>query len=218
MISTVTYGTFIEQIKKRLFNNWPSADQANLSNNEVALYVFQAIATVMTTLANQRYSVEGIYSTSEAFITTYKIALSTATKDTDTNDYSVALPHPPLNLPMGFSVQTPKYAKGNGVLTSLMLIDSYAKGYATSMIEKPTGDYYYVEGSKLLIVTSTDLIATGWKLLVPMLSSRSATGAETDTINLSDEALSMVFDIVVAKLQQRLGIPVDLVNDGKNDA
>jgi hypothetical protein len=215
MITNITYKVFIEQIQRRLQNDFPS-NEFTATDNEIALYIFQALATAITTAANQAYAVEGIYTTPEAFITTFRIPATDFTRDDDTGQYIATLPHPPLNLPLGYSVLAPTLVGKAQKSFPLIAINGYQKGYAFKMAMPEYGIYYEIEGNKMFITSEDlELKQSGLKLNVSMLSPRGK-GSDDETINAPDDILTQVFDAVIARLTQRVNTPKDTINDGAN--
>ncbi len=211
IINQITYKVAAERIERRLFNGWPSI-AANITSNEIYLYLYEAVAAVIIQQSNLNIRVDGVRSIPEGFITTYKY--STFSKDYNTGLYYITLQAPPINLPLGYSIISPYFANNSNVSSPLILVSSYQRGYNKLLPTPNFGIYAYVEGSTMFIDTNgTDITLLG-TLYVPMLSARSATGNDTDVINIPDDAMSTVFDIVIQKLTQRLQIPQDNVNDG----
>jgi hypothetical protein len=213
-ISSITYAVAVERIKRRIFNGWPTVAE-NLSNNELLLYLYEAIALVMVQTSNNGLQVDGIRSIPEGFITTYKF--TSFTKDTLTGYYTFILPHAPIGLPLGYSILSPYFASASGTSYPLIAVHPYQRGYYDKIASPKYGIFYFVENNDFYIdFRGADAMAVG-TLYVPMLSPRPQTGNDTDLVNLPDDAMSMVFDIVVNKLTQRLKAPQDNLNDGVYD-
>ncbi|MEJ7831210.1 MAG: hypothetical protein WKF91_23595 [Segetibacter sp.] len=216
MIKNVQYNQFAERIKRRLEGDWPSYE-FTVTNNEIYLYLQDSIAKVMTALAEKSYAVEGIYSVPEGFKTRLTFPANIIKKNWDDNTYEVMLPHPPLNLPLGYSIESPQLAGGGNMNYPLMAVHGFNSGYYNKFTHNPDGMCYRIIGSKMIIDTNGfDIINSGLKLYITMLSPRGETGSETDTINLPDDAMSMVFDEVIARLLPRVGMPRDTINEGAN--
>jgi hypothetical protein len=212
MIKTVTYGAFAELVERRLANDFASSE-FTVTENEIFLYLYPAIAQVITAQAAQYYAVEGIYPDLNSFNLTYKFDLSTAlTKDNDSGDYYLTLPQVPVGLPEGVAIKSPTLIGSGKRSYPLIYISANTRNFALKMPTPAFGGYWYYEGSKLVIITSENLITSGKKLSVTMIASRGQNTA--DAMNLSDEAFSSVFDIVINKLTQRIMQPRDLQNDG----
>lgn len=216
MIKNITYKVFIEQIQRRLQNDFPSSE-FTVTANEISLYVYQALSTAITVAANQYYALEGMYTTPDSFVSTFKFPASSLTRDWDTGRYLITLPHPPVNLPLGYSILSPVLVGQGRKSISLIAINGYQKGYALKFAVPGYGIFYEIEGNQMLITCEDmDLINSDLKLYVSMLSPRGQTGNDTDTINAPDETLAVVFDQVVARLAQRVATPKDANNDGAN--
>ena len=215
MIKSITYKVFIEQIQRRIQNDFPSSE-STVTANEIALYVYQAIATAITQASERAFAVDGIHSAPEGFITTFKFPPSAIKKDYDTGCYEVTLPHPPVNLPLGYSIMAPYFTERGQKTYPVIWINSYHKSYALKLATPDYGIYCEAEGDKLIFTCPDyDLINSGMKLFVPMLSPRGS-GNDTDTINVADDVLAFVFDAVVARMTQRVATPKDTINDGAN--
>lgn len=212
MIKQITYGVFAELVQRRLQNDFPNSD-FTVTENEIFLYTYPAIAQVITAQAGQYYAVEGIFPDLNSFNLTYKFDLSTAlTKDVDTGDYYLTLPQVPVGLPEGVSIKSPTIIGSGKRSYPLIYISGNSRNYALKMPTPSFGGYWYYEASKLVIITPENLLTIGKKLSVTMIASRGQN--TTDVMNLSDEAFAAVFDLVINKLTQRIMQPKDLVNDG----
>jgi hypothetical protein len=212
MLTNITWGVFCERINRRLFNGWKSISE-NVTANEILLYAYEAIATVITRMSNEGLMLDGVRRIPEGFITTYRF--TTFTKDQVTGKYTITLPAPPVNLELGYSIVEPYFAAGGNVSYPLVAVHPYQRSYYNKIATPNVGAFYYVENSVMYIDSNAvDLKNAGYTLCVPMLSPRSATGNDTDTMNLPDDAFNMVFDMVIEKLTGREAVPQNLVNDG----
>lgn len=212
MTKAYTFGMFAEMVQRRLQNDFPNSE-STVTDNEIFAYLFPAIAQVVTAMAAQYYAVEGVFPDMNSFNLTYKFDLATAvTKDADTGDYFLTLPQVPVGLPEGVSIKSPTLIGGGRRSYPLIYLAGYARNYGLKMPTPAYGGYWYNEGSKLVIITDEDLKTSGKKLSVTMLATRGQ--SDTDAMNLTDDAFAGVFDMVVAKLTQRIMQPQDLQNDG----
>ncbi len=211
MIATVSFGQLIERVRRYLSNQWPDVADTTTSN-EIALYIFEAIGEVITQQAGQKYAAEGIYPSQDSFVTTYAFPCSGMTYDLTSQIHTITLPFPPINLPLGYSIKSPYFAGTNapGKSSPLMPIQGYQKGYwsALPMPDSWPGTYE-VEGNLMNVYVNNGIMLTisGWTLKIPMLSARSRTGSDDDLINLPDGEMSMVFDLVIGKLTNKLNRP-----------
>lgn len=211
-LNNITFQVFAERVKRRIFNGYPSIAE-NTTNNEIYLYFYEACGVAITRMSNSNLQVEGVRSIPEGFLTTYKF--STFTKDYARGWYSVTLQQPPVNLPLGYSIVSPYFGNAGFVGYPLIAVHPFQRGYYSKLPTPNFGGYYFVENNIFYVDTvGADINSVG-SLYVPMLSPRTATGSDTDTINMPDDAFSMVFDIVVQKLTQRLEIKKDRETDGK---
>lgn len=215
LITTISWGQLIERIRLRLYNGWASI-ASNLEDNEIVLYLQEAIAVVITQQSNQGIQTEGVRNIPEGFITTFVIPSTNVIKNYTTGDYEVKLPHPPINLPLGYSVVSPYFAVAGQKSIPLIAIHPYQRGYSSSLPTPNYGVYYWVENDTMYLDFAGNSVGKEYNIYVPMLSPRSKTGQDTDTIHLPDDSISYVFDMVIARLTQRLQVPSDNVNDGNS--
>lgn len=214
MITTLTYDTFIERIKKRLANGWPNI-KFSITDNEILMYVYEATATAITMLSTQGLKLDGIRAVPEGFLTTYKIAASSFVQDTNTSYFSVAMPAPLINLPLGYSISEPYFAGAGVPGLPIILVHARQKGFWNKIPTPDYGVYAWVEGlSFIMDGRGLNLALSGQTLYLRMLSPRSATGNTSDVMTMPDEAIKMVFDLVIDELTKRLQTPKDKTNDG----
>jgi len=211
LVGNITWAKAIRRINRRIMNGYPSIG-STLSDNEIELYLIEAIATVMIQEANTSMQIEGVRSIHEGFITTYKI--TTITKDNTTGFYTVTLPHPPIGMPLGLSIISPYFASSGQISFPLIAVHPNQRGIYNQMPTPNYGIYYWVENNTMYLDGRGVIVSGLGTLYIPMPSPRPATNNDTDPINLPDEAMSMVFDMVVTKLTARLQTPQDNFNDG----
>ncbi len=215
LITTITFGKFFERMQKFLANNYADISN-NISSNEIAMYTYGAMAEVIEAEAKQQYLVEGIYPGQDGFITTYTFAASTLVYDWNVGIYySLTLPFPPVNMPLGYSIKSAQFTGRGGISFPLFPVQAYQRGYDAQLPFPDIGGSYWVEGDQMFIsAPNVDLVSTGWTLRVPMLSPRSKTGADTDIIQMPDSALEMVFDRAIERLVNRKNRGQNNVNAG----
>lgn len=214
ILTSITFGKAVERIQKFLANNYADISN-NVDDNEILMYFFGAAGEIIEHDANQKYAVEGIYPGQDSFITTYTFAASTLTYDWDVGNYTLTLPFPPVNLPLGYSIKSPVFVGMGGISFPLLPIQAYQRGYDRQLPFPDFGGSYQVEGDQMTIdAPNVDLLNSGWTLKVPMLSPRSKTGNDTDIIQMPDAALEMVFDMVVERLVNRKRQPMNTANTG----
>jgi hypothetical protein len=214
IITTVTFDKEVERIQKFLANNY--ADIANnITDNEILIYWFGAAGEVIEHDANQKYVLEGIYPSQDSFITTYSFPASAFTYDWDLGNYTITLPFPPVNLPLGYSIKSPMFVGMGAQSFPLLPIMAYQRGYDSQLPFPDYGGSYWVEGDQFTIqAPNVDLLTSGWTLRIPMLSPRSKTGSGSDIIQLPDGAREMIFDMAIERLVNRKNRPQNNVNSG----
>jgi len=214
IIGTSTFGQFFDRVKKFLQNNWSDV-KFDLTDNDIGMYTYECIGAVIAQMSERAFQEVGIRSVPEGFITTYKFTGADMSQDKDTGYYSLTLPSPPVGLPLGISLQSITFAKQGQVSFPVIWVNPYQKGFYDRIATPNFGVYGWVEGSTLFLNTQAfDLIGADLSIRVPMLSTRTATGSADDIMNVPDDALSMIFDMVVQKLTAKESKPRDNVNDG----
>lgn len=198
----------IQRIRQHIANGWPDSS-FSMTTNEVLLYIDQAIAA---TIIGQIYTgakVEGNLAVPEAWLTTY--LLPALAKDNITGYWYTALPQPPLSLPLGYSITRGYFASTSfGVGNDIIWIKSKRVARRKYM-PKQFGVNGWVEGTTLFLEASNNTSLFGINFYITMAKSR--TDSITETLNMPDDAIEAVFQSVVSKLLQRLGIPKDIVQD-----
>ena len=200
IIGNITFAILFERIKRRLANNYGSIFD-NISNNEISLYLYEALAVAITQQSNAGLGIDGIRAIPEGFLTTY--SFSSFNKDYDRGIWTISLPQPPVNLPLGYSIVSPYFSKNGSTSIPLIAINPYQRGYASKLGKPNYGVYYWVENNIMFLDGDGRDITQLGKLYVPMQSPRSETGDDNDTISLPDDQMSFVFDLVINKLTLR---------------
>src|ERR1051326_8323482 len=99
---------FIERVRRHMANNFPDSDMS-LSENEVLLYIDQALAYNMVGQVYNAAKLEGNLVMPEAYLSTYLI--TNIQLDSNTGYWYVTLPQPPVSLPLGYSITNAYFAK-----------------------------------------------------------------------------------------------------------
>ena len=73
MITTTQ--NIIDRVKRFYYNNYASQD-STLSDNEILLYINDAVASVAVKQANDSYAITGIQEIPDGYITTFKLTSS----------------------------------------------------------------------------------------------------------------------------------------------
>lgn len=210
MASLIAYTKemFIERIKRHIANGWPTSS-FTASTNEILLYIDQGIAY---TLVGQVYAgakVEGNLVMPEAWLTTYTLA--TLAQDSPSGYWFSTLPQPPVSLPLGYSINRVYAAQaGSGQSQEILPIKAKRVGYR-KMMPMPQGARYWVTGSKIWLAMNDGSSMLEYTVYVEMAKTR--TESLTEVMNMPDDAIELVFNNVVGKILQRMGIPKDVVQD-----
>ena len=199
----------IDRILRFYYNDFPG-DDAIISNNEIDLYINDAIASVATKQAMDAYNITGIVSVPEGYITTY--TLTTPTLDDNTGFYSTAIPHPPIGLPDLASVVGVFFGGARGQSKPILYISPREMDYFLFMPKPPQAAFYWIENSTIYFWCRTDLSHTTDNIYIRMATNVQS-GAN-DVLNIPPEAVDLVFTSVIQKILQRKGIVPDLINDG----
>jgi hypothetical protein len=210
MASLIAYTKqqLVERIRRHMSNGFPTSD-FSASVNEVLLYIDQALAY---TLVGQVYAgakVEGNIAIPEAWLTTY--TLPSLAQDTPSGFWYSTLPQPPVSLPLGYSISRVYAAQaGSGQSQDFLPIEAKRVSYRRHL-PMPTGPRYWVEGTKIWMAMNDASSLYGYTIYAVMAKTR--TESLTETMNLPDDAIEMIFQNVVAKLKDRMQIPADIIQD-----
>jgi len=198
----------IQRIRKHMNNGFPNDSYAT-SDNEIMLYIDEAIAfgLVGQVWANAR--VTGVMEVPEAYILTYQ--LDPLQEDMATGEWYTNLPQPPVGLPLGYSINRIYSAKaGSGVSQDFFMIKAKRVGRRANM-PLPPGIRAWVKGKELRCVGSDNQPLLGVPVFVDMPTNRTAD--ITQDMNLPDDAIEAIFNNVVDKLTKRYMQPKDIIKD-----
>lgn len=210
MASLITYTKqmLIQRIRQHMANDFPS-EEFSATENEVLLYVDQALAYNLIGQVYNAAKVEGNICVPEGYLTTY--LLPALQQDNVTNYWFTTLPQPPISLPLGYSIDDAYFANSSdGKGTMVFFIKQKRVSYRGNM-PMPFGVRAWVEGSKITLAASDGSSLLGQNLYVRMTNTR--TSSVSDVMNLPDDAIEMIFMNVVGKLKDRLQVPQDIIAD-----
>ncbi len=108
----MTRAQLIELIQRDLNNGLPH-DDAQVSDNEIGLWLSQAIAIVMEERYKTSSELESITYMNDFYYATFKNR--SVSKDTDTGYYYFTLPQVPLGLPRGISIAGVYFKSAEGL-------------------------------------------------------------------------------------------------------
>lgn len=203
----------IDRILRYYYNGIPS-DSAELSNNEVDLYINDAIASVMNKQIMDEYNISGIMSVPDGYITTYQ--LTTPSYDDTTGNYYTTIPHPPIGMPNSSGVLGVYFSGGLGQSKPVLYIKPNEMDYFQFMPKPPQAAFYWIEGNKIYFWCRTDLSHTTDRINIRMATNIQSSA--NDILNVPADAVEQIFSIVTQKLLPRKGIVADVISDGKDRA
>ena len=204
----MTRKIIIEQIRRQYYGGVPS-DDANLSENEVNMYLSQAIAYIAKVNYTDSIKLDGIENISDAFYATFKNI--SILKDDDTGYYYCTLPHPPLGLSRGYGISTVTFPAGTGNLAKAPIpISPRELDYLTEIKLPPSKIFYWAEGNLLYFKSYINLV--GKFAIVRMVSAES--NDFNSVLNVPEEYIADIINYVINQLKFRKSIPEDITNDG----
>jgi hypothetical protein len=207
----MTRKALIEQVRRLYYGGIPS-DDATLTENEVNLYINQAIAYIAKVNYTDAIKLDGVETVSDAFYATFKnLAI---TKDNDTGYYSTTLPHPPLGLSRGYGISTVTFPVNTGLAKAPTPISPRELDIIDNLKSPPSRIYYWAEGNKLWFKSYVNLV--GRFAIVRMVSAENTD--LTSEVNVPVEYISDMINWILNQLKVRKGMPEDTTNDGLDKA
>lgn len=198
----------IERVAKHLNDNFPGEDW-KVTSNETLLYIDAAIPVVMKGQMFENAKLTGFLDVPEAYLLTYELPITT--QNSNTKEWYVSLPQPPLALPTGYDITRTYIASPEtGASQNGLPIKAKRVTYRNYM-PKPSGFSYRLEGKTMFLSMSDGGSLLNYNLYVQMPISRTAD--KDAAMYLPDDAIEMVFNKVVATILQRYQIPQDIVKD-----
>ena len=208
MAVAFTKQMMIQRIKQHMADGFPNDDFAS-SDNEVLLYIDQALAYGMVGSMYNGAKVDGNLATPEAYLTTF--LLPALQYDDVTKNWYSTLPQPPVSLPLGYSIDEVYFASSiYGKGTNVFFIKAKRVSYRNNM-PMPFGVRTWIEGDKIWLAASDGGSLLNQNCYVRMASTR--TKNITDIMHLPDDAIEQIFTNVVTKLKDRMQIPKDVIKD-----
>lgn len=208
MALTYSWQQLIERVKRHVNNDFPG-DDFTISDNEILLYINEAMSFGLVGQVWNNAKVLGFMEVPDAYILQFELAA--LSRDSVSGYWYTTLPQPPLSLPLGYSINriypaAGGYGQGNDVI----MIKAKRVGRRKDM-PMQFGVRGWVTGSKLWLAASDGSSLGGNTFYVEMPSTRAA--SKSDTINLPDDAVELIFTKVVARIKERMMIPQDIVED-----
>lgn len=199
----------IERIRRHMADGFPS-DEFSMSDNEIMLYIDAAVASTLIGSVLGMYKVTGVMEVPDAYIVNTK--LDPLVKNANTTEWVTTLPQTPVSLPLGLALNKVYfYNEANGESIPAIPVKSRRVAFR-DYLPRPDGvNFRVINGTKLLVNASNGTSLADFSLYVDMVSTRISD--KNATLTLPDDAIDAVFDRVIAKCKERMGLPKDIIKD-----
>lgn len=196
-----------EQILRRLRGY---TDEENIDERELQIAAHQSLSTVV----RNRYFQSKADETGEIDGTLFfTIHSNKVLKDSVTDEYYISTPSSAVSLPFGIDIRKVWAGKGNGFREVPVGFNDLYEGMEASMLGGNIG--FYRLGGNLMFV-NMDNSNKPEELSVTMMLPFGNLD-EDDEINLPSDMIDEVIEIVFSKFAKTLQIPIDEVNDTKDN-
>lgn len=197
----------IELIQRDINNGLPF-DDAQITDNEISLWLGQAIATVMEERYKKDAEMESITYMNDMYYATFKNRA--VSKDEDTGYYYLSLPQVPLGLPRGIAISGIYFKSSEGQMTDTVIQIAPQEIDIMRVLPLPKNKIYgWTEGSTFYMMSYKNLMDL--KGIVRMVT----TSVNGDTTDIPDNIGLAAADLVIRRLRSRAGIQ-DISNDGND--
>ena len=198
----------VERVRRHLENDFPD-EEFGIFENEVILYIDEALAASLITSMAGIAKVIGTMETPEAYIVSTQ--LGQLTQNQNTGEWYVSLPQTPISLSLGYSITNaylsdPTYGQSQPI----WLIKSKRVSYRR-YLPSPNGVNGRVMGSILYLKANDNTPLAGLNVFVDMVSTR--TTDPNAPMNLPDDAIELIFTKVMARCKERIMLPSDTIKD-----
>lgn len=201
----MTRAQLIELIQRDVYNGLPM-DDAQITDNEISLWLGQAIATVMEERYKKDAEMESVTYMNDMYYATFKNR--TVSKDSDTGYYYLSLPQVPLGLPRGIAIAGVYFKSGEGQLTDTVIQVAPQEIDVMRVLPMPKNKIFgWTEGSTFYMTSYKNL--KDLKAIVRMVTS----SINDDSTDIPDNIGLAATDLVIRRLRSRMGIQ-DISNDG----
>jgi len=200
----MTKAQMIELIQRDVNNGLPF-DDAQITDNEVSLWLGQAIASVMEQRYKESAEMESITYMNDFYYATFKNR--SVSKDTDTGYYYFTLPQVPLGLPRGIAISGVYFKSAEGQLTETVIQVAPQEIDVMRSLPMPKNKIYgWAEGSLFYMMSYKNI--KDLKAVVRMVTSKF-----DDCDDIPDNIGVAAADLVIRRLRTRAGVQ-DISNDG----
>lgn len=200
----MTKAQMIELIQRDVNNGLPF-DDAQITDNEISLWLGQSIASVMEDRYKKDAEMESITYMNDFYYATFKNRA--VSKDTDTGFYYLSLPQVPLGLPRGISISGIYFKSAEGQLTETVVQVAPQEIDLMRSIPMPKNKIYgWAEGQLFYMMSYKNI--KDLKAVVRMVTSKF-----DDCDDIPDNIGVAATDLVIRRLRARTNMQ-DISNDG----
>jgi hypothetical protein len=200
----MTKAQMIELIQRDVNNGLPF-DDAQITDNEISLWLGQAVASVMEQRYKESAEMESITYMNDFYYATFKNR--SVSKDTDTGYYYLCLPQVPLGLPRGIAISGVYFKSAEGQLTETVIQVAPQEIDIMRSLPMPKNKIYgWAEGELFYMMSYKNI--KDLKAVVRMVTSKFG-----DTDDIPDNIGVAAADLVIRRLRARTGLQ-DISNDG----
>lgn len=196
---------FIELIRRNYYSGFPSAD-AELTIEEVDLYVDIAVGRAVTINYRDAIELDGIETVGDVFYSTFKGF--TIYQDTDTGYYYFDLPQSPLASKRGYNISTLTFPVSSGLAKAPIQVSVKELDYMDQIATPPSKIFFWSEGKRIYMKSYINLI--GRAPIVRMISSKIQ--------DIPEDYVAAAMDYIMGQLRIKKQTPQDFSNDGLDKA
>ena len=196
---------FIELVRRNYYNGIPSSD-AELTPEEVDLYVDAAVGRAVTINYREAIELDGIETIGDVFYSTFKGF--TIAKDNDTGYYYFDLPQAPLASKRGYNIATLTFPVSSGLAKAPIQVSVKELDYMDQLPTPPSKIFFWPEGKRLYMKSYINLI--GRTPIVRMVSPKID--------EIPEDYIASAMDWIMGQLRIKKQTPQDLANDGVDKA
>lgn len=208
MALVYSYRQLVQRIWRHLNKDFPGTD-FSISEREMLLYINESMSYGLVGQVYNGAKILGTLEMPEAYILQFQ--LPPLVQDSPTRYWTSILPQPPVSLPLGYSISRGYFADSlNGVGTEIIWIKAKRVSRRMSM-PMQFGVRGWVTGSKIWLAASNGTSLLNQNVYIEMPSTRAI---DLDSpMNLPDDAIKLLMDMVMIRMKERLGLPMDIVQD-----
>lgn len=203
----MTKAQLIELIQRDI-NNGLQMDDAQITDNEISLWLGQAIAMVMEEKYKKDAEIESIIYMNDYYYATFKNRK--VSKDEDTGYYYLTLPQIPIGLPRGISIAGVYFKSKEGQLTETVIQISPQELDIMRSLPKPKNKIYgWAEGQIFYMFSYKNIKDLNG--IVRMVTTKF----DESSNDIPDNIGLAASDLVIKRLRSRVGMQ-DISNDGND--